>query len=120
MNKETLIEIFKKNKDTNFSIITNIAEGRGINGVNFVKYYGEANRKPEYANNYTIDETTRIKGFMDTCIVIEHYKNNNYWAGGIHTLYIPYDAIVGIDFVTEHRPSYPLKISHKHTLKVLS
>lgn len=106
MKKETLIKIFNDNKTTNFLLITNIGEGRGINGVSFNEYFGQVD-----------DESTKIKGFMEECIVLEHNVDNGYWRGGTHILYIPYENIVTVDFLTEHRNRYPLKLSFKHNLK---
>ena len=110
MKKETIIKIFEENKSNNFSIVTNIGKGKGINGVSFVEYYGESIWNGD-------KERTRVLGFMEDCIVLEHYKNNSYWQGGTHKIYLPFDSILAIDIITEHsnENAFP-KLSVKHNL----
>lgn len=110
MKKETIIKIFEENKGNNFSIVTNIGDGKGINGVSFVEYSGEVN----WNNDRKI---TKILGFMEDCIVLEHYENSSYWRGGTHKIYLPFDNIVTIDIITEHKNenAFP-KLSVEHNL----
>jgi hypothetical protein len=117
MKKETLMKIFENNKTTNFCISTSNATGRGINGVSFDDYTGCLMTKNEYSDGYHITETTKILGFMEDCLVLEVNKPcNNYWAGGTHTVYLPYNTITCVDFVTEDRKCYPKKLSFRHKL----
>lgn len=110
MKKETLISIFKANKNSNFKITTNIGEGRGINGISFNEYYGV---------NYPLNQTTKIVGFMDDCLVLEVGGRGCYWDKGVHKIYISYDAILSVDFIIENgmEDKYPNTIREKHNLK---
>jgi hypothetical protein len=117
MKKETLMKIFENNKTTNFCISTSNATGRGINGVSFDDYSGCIMARNDYGDGYHITETTRILGFMEDCLVLEVNKpRNNYWVGGTHTIYLPYNTITCVDFVTEDRKCYPKKLSFRHKL----
>lgn len=109
MKKETIISIFKSLKDNNFRIVTNIGEGRGVNGVAFADYYGRSN-----ASN----QTTRVLGFMGECIVLEVEGDSAYWSGGTHKVYIPCENIVMIDFIAEggNTARFP-KVKTHHNLK---
>jgi hypothetical protein len=92
MKKETIISIFKSLKDSNFRIVTNIGEGKGVNGVAFEEYYGHST---------VSKQSTRVLGFMDECIVLEVENESAYWSGGTHKVYIPCENIVMIDFIAE-------------------
>ena len=119
MKKETIIKIFENNKTTNFSIITNIAEGKGINGVAFNTHIGCVQGKKEYSDEQYVVERTKILGFMEDCIVLEKYVNNAYWQGGEHTIYLPFDNIVTIDFRKGDSSRFPIKLPFKHNLKTI-
>ena len=117
MKKETLMKIFEDNKTTNFCISTSNATGRGINGVSFDDYNGCLMTRKEHRDEYYINETTKILGFMEDCLVLEVNRPcNNYWNGSIHIVYLPYNTITCVDFVTEDRKSYPKKLSFRHKL----
>ena len=92
MKKETIISIFKSLKDSNFRIVTNIGEGRGVNGVAFVEYYGCST---------VSKQSTRVLGFMGECIVLEVENESAYWSGGTHKVYIPCENIVMIDYLAD-------------------
>lgn len=92
MKKETIISIFKSLKDSNFRITTNIGEGRGVNGVAFVEYYGCST---------VSKQSTRVLGFMGECIVLEVENESAYWSGGTHKVYIPCENIVMIDYLAD-------------------
>lgn len=97
--KEVLMEMFKKNKSLNFQIYTNIAYGRGINGVSYYSFMGD---------NYISDDCRTkgnksvIKGFADTYLVIETHKESGfYYCNAKREVYVPYDNIVMVDFITD-------------------
>ena len=109
--KETLIKMFKQNEKCNFQIYTDIAYGKGINGVSYHSYIGY---------NY-IDDDKRvkgiksvIKGFAETYLVIECSKEGRFWYGDAkREVYIPYDRIVMVDFITdETHPLYGFTGNH--------
>lgn len=110
MKKETIISIFKSLnlKGNNFRIVTNIGEGKGVNGVAFAEYYGHST---------ITNQTTRVLGFMDECVVLEVESESAYWSGGIHKVYIPCENIVMIDCITEggNTARFP-KIKAHHNL----
>ena len=109
MKKETIISIFKSLKDSNFRIVTNIGEGKGINGVAFTDYYGHST---------VSNQSTRVLGFMGDCIVLEVECDSAYWSGGTHKVYIPCENIVMIDYLTEggNTTRFP-KLKVHHNLK---
>jgi hypothetical protein len=99
--KEILMELFKKNEKRNFQIYTNIAFGRGINGVSYRSFVGEIYLDD---NRRNIGNICSIKGFGKTYLVIE-YKgekwNSSYYCDAPKEIYVPYDAIVMVDFITD-------------------
>jgi hypothetical protein len=109
MTKETIISVFKSLKDSNFRIVTNIGEGRGINGVAFADYYGHST---------TSNQSTRVLGFIGDCIVLEVEGDSAYWNGGTHKVYIPCENIVMIDHLAEggNTKRFP-KLKAHHNLK---
>lgn len=109
MKKETIISIFKSLKDSNFRITTNIGVGKGINGVAFVEYYGYST---------VSNQSTRVLGFIDECIVLEVEGDSAYWGGGTHKVYIPCENIVMIDYIAEggNTTRFP-KLKVHHNLK---
>ena len=117
MKKETLMKIFQDNKSTNFCISTSNAAGRGINGVSFDDYNGCLMARKEYRDEYHVTETTKILGFMEDCLILEVNRPcNSYWDGGTHIIYLPYNTITCVDFVTDDRKCYPKKLSFSHNL----
>ena len=111
------MRIFEDNKTTNFCISTSNATGRGINGVSFDDYCGCVMTCNDHGDGYHITQTTKIIGFMEDCLVLEvDNPCNNYWGGGIHTVYLPYNTITSVDFVTEERMCYPKRLIFKHKL----
>lgn len=90
--KDVLKAMFKKNAKRNFCIYTNIGEGKGINGIDYMSFVGTCN----YENHC-------IKGFADTYIVIEKTEtgNENYFSGAKKDIYIPYECIMRVDFITD-------------------
>lgn len=109
MKKETIISIFKSLKDSNFRIVTNIGEGKGVNGVAFAEYYGHST---------VSNQSTRVLGFMDDCIVLEVEGDSAYWGGGTHKVYIPCENIVMIDYLADggNTTRFP-KLKVHHNLK---
>lgn len=109
MKKETIISIFKSLNDSNFRIVTNIGEGKGVNGVAFAEYYGHSN---------VSNQSTRVLGFMDDCIVLEVEGDSAYWGGGTHKVYIPCENIVMIDYLADggNTTRFP-KLKVHHNLK---
>lgn len=109
MTRETLMKMFEKNKNTNFRINTNIAQGKGINGVAFSSYIGEV-------TNSQFNEITNIVEFDDDCLVLKNKMWESYWQGGEHLIYLPYSSIVSVDFLLQHSNDsrFPLKLSFKH------
>lgn len=115
--KEILMDLFKKNKKRNFQIYTNIAVGRGINGVDYRSFIGD---------NYLDDDRRKmgnlcsIKGFGETYLVIEYKgKGNKYYYCDVpKEIYIPYDAIVMVDFISDETNKF-YGFTGKHNLKEL-
>lgn len=109
MKKETIISIFKSLKDSNFRITTNIGVGKGVNGVAFAEYYGHST---------VSNQSTRVLGFMDDCIVLEVEGDSAYWGGGTHKVYIPCENIVMIDYLADggNTTRFP-KLKVHHNLK---
>jgi hypothetical protein len=109
MKKETIISIFKSLKDSNFRIVTNIGEGKGVNGVAFAEYYGHST---------VSKQSTRVLGFMGECIVLEVENESAYWSGGTHKVYIPCENIVMIDYLADggNTARFP-KLKAHHNLK---
>ena len=110
--KEILMEMFKKNPNRNFQIYTNIAYGRGINGVSYYSFMG---------TNYLDDDRkvigtkSTIKGFADNYLVIEFVGEGYkfYYSGAKREIYVPYDNIVMVDFIAdETHPLYNFKGEH--------
>lgn len=114
MTKKSLMTIFKKHNGVNFSISTCNAVGRGINGVSYNEYRGCVMGGEKFTY---VAEETKIIGFMEDCVVLEHNTNSNYWDDGKHIIYLPYDCIVAVDIVDVGRERYPLKLNFKHNLK---
>lgn len=109
MTKETMMKMFEKNKNVNFRINTNIAEGKGINGVGYHSYCGEV-------QNSNFNETTNIVEFDNDYLVIKNRMWETYWQGGEHLIYLPYSSIVSVDFLLQHPNDnrFPIKLSFKH------
>ena len=128
MTRETFLEIFKGNENFNFSIYTNIAQGRGINGVSFNKFVGEVVRKSD-ANLRYYREINHIAKCCDNYVVIDVYEcatdddaKQNYTPLSKQTrYYLPYDAIVLIELYTKDCDKwgwgYPIKLTKKTNLK---
>lgn len=93
--KDVLKAMFKKNAKRNFCIYTNIGEGRGINGVDYMSFIGEGK-----------EESHCIKGFADTYIVIEKTNSGCYFRGAKKDIYIPYESIMRVDFITDVESNY--------------
>ena len=102
--KELLMEMFRKNEGSNFCIYTNIAEGRGINGVSFKSFIGDG--YASHDNRIQVNKTT-IKGFADTYLIIEVNDGRGIWySDSKREVYVPYATIVMVDFLTDE--SHPL------------
>lgn len=102
MTREVLKEMFAENEGLNFRIYTNIAEGRGINGVHYKTFTG-----------YNYDDDRRkylessIKTFSADYLVIECAKTKGFWYDNAkRKVYVPYDKIVMVDFMTDE--THPL------------
>jgi hypothetical protein len=102
--REMLMDMFKQNEGYNFQIYTDIACGRGINGVDYYSFIGK---------NYTDDDkrtkgtTSVIKRFAKDYIVIECSKKGRIWyCDAKREVYVPYANIVMVDFVTDN--THPL------------
>ena len=112
--KEILMDLFKKNEKRNFQIYTNIAVGRGINGVDYRSFMGDGydDDRRCISNQYS------IKGFGETYLVIEYKgkKNAYYYCEIPKEIYIPYDAIVMVDFITDESNKF-YGFTGKHNLK---
>ena len=107
--KEILMDLFKKNEGLNYCIYTDIGVGRGINGVDFRSFIGEL-----------IDDRDKIqhviKGFTDNCIVIEKSTSGYYYSDAKKDIYVPYEKIVMVDFITDTAHRY-YKFTGRHNLK---
>ena len=96
--KEILMDLFRKNEKRNFQIYTNIAVGIGINGVDYRSFMGNG-----YDDDRNIKNICSIRGFGETYLVIEYkgQKNAYYYCDAPKQIYVPYDAIVMVDFITD-------------------
>lgn len=101
MTKESFVAIFKMCPNTNFIIRTNIAEGHGINGVDYTKFVG--------AWEGTMDKRdhryNKVAGIMGDCVVIDrdifiHGEHNN----GRSSYYLPLENIVSVEMMDGMRP----------------
>ena len=102
--REMLMNMFKQNEGYNFQIYTDIACGRGINGVDYYSFIGK---------NYTDDDrrtkdtTSVIKRFAKDYLIIECSKEGRIWyCDAKREVYVPYANIVMVDFVTDN--THPL------------
>jgi hypothetical protein len=111
MTRETLIEMFKKNESSNFRIYTDIAFGRGINGVAYHSFVGY-----DYIDDDRREKgvTSVIKGFADTYLIIECRNTGRIWySDAKREVYVPYDKIVMVDFITDEKhPLYGFNGKH--------
>lgn len=96
--KEILMDLFKKNKERNFQIYTNIAFGRGINGVSYHSFVGDNYLDGDTRN---VGNVCSIKGFGKTYVVIEYRRKGYYYCDAPKEVYVPYDNIVMVDFITD-------------------
>lgn len=114
--KEILMDLFKKNEKRNFQIYTNIAQGRGINGVNYRSFVGDSYLDDDRRN---IGNICSIKGFGETYLVIE-YKGEKglYYCNAPKEIYVPYDTIVMVDFINDDSNKF-YGFTGKHNLKEL-
>ena len=101
-NKTIVTKLLKKNKGSNFIIATNIARGRGINGVEYKTFY----EKHEWPDNSTYLNRTKFNNFKIVAIEEEYIEIKNHvkdaeYNSGLFTYYIPYESINSIAFVTE-------------------
>lgn len=103
--KDILMAMFKKNKTLNFIIYTNLGRGRGINGVSFESFVGESS-----------EESHIIKGFADSYVIIEKTDSGAYLTGAKKDIYLPYEQIVRVDFITDVKSRF-YNFSGKHNLK---
>lgn len=103
--KEILMSMFKKNKTLNFVIYTNLGRGRGMNGVSFESFVGESS-----------EENHTIRGFADSYVIIEKTDSGPYIAGAKKDIYLPYEQIVRVDFITDVKSKF-YNFSGKHNLR---
>ena len=109
--KEILMDLFTKNAKRNFRIYTNIAEGRGINGVLYKTFTG-----CNYDDNMRKYHESSIKGFGKDYLIIECEKTKGGWYGNAkREVYVPYGTIVMVDFINDEE--HPLQFTGKHNLK---
>ena len=93
--KELIKDLFKKNAGRNFRIYTNIAQGCGINGVDYLSFLGEERDDREITRH-------TIKSFEDHYFVVEMYNSNPfYYTDAGKDIYVPYEAVVMVDFITD-------------------
>lgn len=115
LTKNTLLALFKKNKNVNFVINTNIFEGGGVNGVNATQFYG-------FIDHLEYGETTQIRGFADEYMLIRVDSRRNFWSYGCREIYLPYTSILSVEFRAQspyHSKQYPLYLPFDHELKEL-
>jgi hypothetical protein len=114
--KNTLMDLFKKNEKRNFQIYTNIAYGRGINGVSYHSFVGDSYLDDDRRN---IGNICSIKGFGETYVVIEYKGEKGFYYGNApKEIYIPYDTIVMVDFITDESNKF-YGFTGKHNLTEL-
>lgn len=107
--KEILMDLFKKNEGLNFCIYTDIGIGRGINGIDFWSFTGEITYDGKMTQHV-------IKGFADSCLVIEKTTGGYYYSDAKKDIYVPYKKIMMVDFITDtsHKD---YKFTGHHNLK---
>lgn len=100
MERQSVIEAFKniKSNGYNFRIVTNVAQGHGINGTSFHTF--DADYVDTARNEYEKD-----KFFVITSVHLKqhhveiHYTSTlkTYFNDGAHVVYIGYESIVEVD-----------------------
>lgn len=119
MTREDFLAIFKGNEKNNFCIYTNIAQGRGINGVSFNTIEGEVVYRSE-ANLCYYRKINHIAKCLDNYFVIEHYvsleDSRVTNSDKSKTYYIPYEVVNMIEFNHTDNRHTPLKLTKKTIL----
>lgn len=112
MKAETIRKIFNKNKEYNFRIVTNIPEGKGINGVNYKTYYG---KKLVVNSDKRKLQTTHIVKIEDDYVLVIFCDNDDWLSNGSPIrIYIDVNSIVSIDiFTTDINNNMGLNIPSK-------
>lgn len=97
--REMLMDLFKQNEKNNFQIYTNIAQGRGINGVSYESFVGKTYTDD---NRRDIVISSVIKRFAKDYLVIERNAEKEIWyCCAKKEIYVPYSSIVMVDFITD-------------------
>lgn len=118
MKKETFIKAFAMNPTRNYRIITNIAEGKGINGTDYQSYIGawEEDGKGEYGGQFHHYVHNLVNGVCGDCVVLLHEEEQSeHWKSGKKTIFLPFENIVAVEFFVDgckpYRGTTPLQVS---------
>ena len=105
MNKATFEKAINKAKEiqTQYTIVTNIAVGRGINGVDFTKFESEREWDNRSACEWEFKKTT-IEEMAEDHVVIVHTKGTYDLVNSVKRnvrqetkmYFIPYENIVSV------------------------
>lgn len=104
MTEKAFTSLVAANEGKNFHILTNIARGRGINGVDYLSFWGlhrwEENQNKRY-------EQTTICDCTENCVHIIVKTNRDSWGeNGTYDYYIPLENIVAVVFVESQNGRY--------------
>lgn len=105
MTEQAIKEIFKKHAKDNFIIYTNIAAGRGINGVSFGTYKGYYRHKEEF-NSEWHEENTKFVDVKNGVVILKYDREGNYdiYKNGNRTIYLDVNSVLSIEIIGEGFP----------------
>ena len=100
-------QLFESNKGLNFRIVTNIAVGRGINGVSYRTFMGRCyslkhniygHDKMEYV--YDVETTKIVNIDLHNNVLHIHHTDTEDWLskGNVKSVYIDLNTIIAIEF----------------------
>lgn len=113
ITKQEFVAIFNANKGKNFIISTNIAVGRGINGVDYKEFVGYWRfEENHYGSIIEYYKSTYIMGVTENCVVLKTINNTeDRWKNGTQLHFIPFSNIDNITFLesncSPYRGEYP-------------
>ena len=104
MTEKAFTKLVSMNEGKNFQILTNIARGRGINGVEYLNFYGSHQWEENQNKHY---ERTTICACAEGClhIVVETTADPGF-RYGTYDYYIPLENVVGIMFIESQKSPY--------------
>lgn len=106
MKKAIIEAVMTKNNGVNFIIRTNISQGRGINGVDYLSYKGAVIAKDNSYSNDTTTYYSTITELNDDYMVISVSQSEIYPSTS-YDVVLPLENIMSIEFIkvaTGYRP----------------